>query len=117
MQTATKTWHLLPHDAAGIEQLATTLRVGPVVAQLLLNRGISQLEQARRFLDAPLNGLHRPQLLPGISDAVQRIQAAVKSSRRICVYGDYDADGITGTAILWQLLHLLGNNASFYVPH
>jgi single-stranded-DNA-specific exonuclease len=100
-----------------MEQLARLLRVSPVVAQLLLNRGISEPERARRFLDSPMKGLHAPELLPGVSQAADRLMDAVRQSKRICVYGDYDVDGTAGTAILWQALHLVGGQADFYVPH
>jgi single-stranded-DNA-specific exonuclease len=117
VQPVAKTWHLLPHDRDGIERLATSLRVSPVVAQLLLNRGVKEPEAARRFLDAPLRGLHAAHLLPGVTEAADRLMTAVREGKRICVYGDYDVDGTAGTAILWQCLRLLGAAADFYVPN
>jgi single-stranded-DNA-specific exonuclease len=74
-------------------------------------------DSARSFLKAPLNGLHSPDALPGVPEAVELILDSVRASKRLCVYGDYDVDGTTGTAILWQALHLLGASADFYVPH
>jgi single-stranded-DNA-specific exonuclease len=112
-----KTWRLLPHDGAAVERLAWGLKVGPVVAQLLLNRGVHVPEQARRFLDAPLAGLHPPETLPGVVEAADRIVAAVQAGRRICVYGDYDVDGITGSSILLTGLRLLGAKPVLYMPH
>jgi single-stranded-DNA-specific exonuclease len=106
----------LPHDPTAVERLAGSLGAPHVVAQLLLNRGLAAPESARRFLDAPLNGLHAPDLLPGVPAAADRILAAVNAGRRVTVYGDYDVDGITGTAILLQCLRLLGAHADFYVP-
>lgn len=117
MRSAAKTWHLLPHDRGAVERLARDAAVPPVVAQLLLNRGIGDAEQAKRFLHAPFKGLHDPCLLPGAAAAAERILAAVRDQRRICVYGDYDVDGLTGTALLWQGLRLLGSPADYYVPH
>jgi single-stranded-DNA-specific exonuclease len=112
-----KTWHLLPHDRTAVERLVSQLGIAPIVAQLLLNRRLEAAENAKRFLDAPLSGLHPPNLLPGISEAADRLLAAVKDNRRICVYGDYDVDGITGSSILLQGLRLLGAQPDFYVPH
>jgi single-stranded-DNA-specific exonuclease len=112
-----KTWHLLPHDFQAVERLAGSLRLSPIVAQLLLNRDIANPEQAQRFLAAPLAGLHEPELLPGMEEAVAGLLAAVRDQRRICVYGDYDVDGVTGTAILLTCLSLLGGNVEFHVPH
>jgi single-stranded-DNA-specific exonuclease len=118
MQAAAKTWHLLPHDSAAIERLAKALRVAPVIAHLLHNRGLGDPEQARRFLDTPLTGLHPPERLPGAAEAAERLLAAARQGRRICVYGDYDVDGLTGTALLLQCLRLVGAaDADYYVPH
>jgi single-stranded-DNA-specific exonuclease len=112
-----KSWHLLPHDRGAIESLSRALSVSPVVAQLLLNRQIQTPELARRFLTAPLSGLYEPELLPGVADAADRLHAAARQGRRICVYGDYDVDGVTGTAILLSVLRLLGAAVVFHVPH
>jgi single-stranded-DNA-specific exonuclease len=115
--TVAKTWRLLPHDPGAVQGLAAALRVPPVVAQLLLNRGVRTPEDALRFLDSPLKGLHAPELLPGVPLAVERILDAVKAGRKICVYGDYDVDGVSGTSILLQGLRLLGAQVDLYVPH
>jgi single-stranded-DNA-specific exonuclease len=117
LRNVPKGWHLLPHDGGAIERLGASLRLPPIVAQLLMNRGLSSPEAARRFLDAPLTDLHAPGLLPGVAEAAERLLHAARDGRRICVYGDYDVDGTTGTAILWQALHLVGAAADFYVPH
>jgi single-stranded-DNA-specific exonuclease len=117
LRSVAKSWHLLPHDRGDIERLGAALRLPPIVAQLLINRGLSEPEAARRFLVAPLNGLHPPDRLPGVAEAADRLLKAVRDGRRICVYGDYDVDGTTGTAVLWQALHLIGATADFYVPH
>jgi single-stranded-DNA-specific exonuclease len=119
-----KTWHLLPHDPAAIEHLARRLGLSTVVAQLLINRGLSDPEAAAQFLKAPLTGLHEPTLLPGIKEAAERLYAAVQQRRRICVYGDYDVDGVSGTSVLLRALRLLTRELGFdkeefefYVPH
>jgi single-stranded-DNA-specific exonuclease len=108
---------LLPHDRAGMDRLSAVLQVPPIVAQLLLNRGLAEPDAARRFLEAPMRGLHPPEALPGVREAADRLWYAVEEKRRICVYGDYDVDGTTGTAILWLALRMLGAQADFYVPH
>jgi single-stranded-DNA-specific exonuclease len=110
-------WRLLPHDRDAVDRLARSLRLSPLVAQLLLNRGVAETDDARRFLDAPLSGLHSPDLLPGIPAAADRILAAIAANRRICVYGDYDVDGVTGSAVLMQGLALLGARVDLYLPH
>ena len=112
-----KHWHLTPTDPAAASRLAGDLRASGVVAQLLLNRGLTTPAAAKLFLEAPLSALHSPQLLPGVPEAAERIVRAVAAGRKVCVYGDYDADGCTGTAILVRLLRLLGADPAFYVPH
>jgi len=112
-----KLWHLVPNDAAAADRLAREARTTSVVAQLLLNRGIATAEAARLFLDSPLNALHAPESLPGVPAAADRIARAVLDGKKICIYGDYDVDGTTGTAILLGLLDLLGAKAEFYVPN
>ncbi|MFL5339137.1 MAG: single-stranded-DNA-specific exonuclease RecJ [Gemmataceae bacterium] len=117
MPAVTKVWHLLPHDSVAIERLSAKLRASPVVAQLLLNRGFTEADQARRFLDAPLSGLHAPERLPGVLNAIEQLLPLIAAKEPICVYGDYDVDGITGTAILWQLFQILGLPAHFHMPN
>jgi single-stranded-DNA-specific exonuclease len=112
-----KQWHLLPNDPGAIARLAASLRVTPVVAQILVNRGLAEPAAARHFLDSPLSDLHKPDLLSGATEAAERLHRAVREGRRICVYGDYDVDGITGTSILWQALRLMNAQAEYYVPH
>ncbi|MFO0841602.1 MAG: single-stranded-DNA-specific exonuclease RecJ [Gemmataceae bacterium] len=110
-------WRLLPHDRHAVDRLARALPTSPIVAQLLLNRGVADPDQARTFLTPALKGLHPPSELPGVPDAVERIFHAIDQGKRICVYGDYDVDGVTGSAILLQTLRLLGARPEHYVPH
>lgn len=117
MERVPPLWVLLPHDRSTLEHLRSSLQVPPLIAQLLLNRGLREPESARHFLSAPYRGLRDPDLLPGVVQAAERLQAALRDGKKICVYGDYDVDGLTGTAILWQCLQLLGANVEFYVPH
>ena len=116
MSRAEKLWHLRPSDPAATNRLAAATRVSPVVAQLLLNRGVSDAASARRFLESPLAGLHSPQALPGVEAAAERITRAIADKRRICIYGDYDVDGVTGTAVLLRVLGKLGASVQFHVP-
>lgn len=116
MSRAEKVWHLRPSDTTATNRLAAAARISPVVAQLLLNRDVTDPREARRFLDSPLVGLHPPLALPGIETASERIVKAIADKQRICIYGDYDVDGVTGTAILFRLLSKLGANLEFHVP-
>lgn len=112
-----KRWLIRPHDAELILHLERSASVSAVVAQLLLCRGIRDADQARTFLDARLSDLRDPVLLPGVTAAADRVHAAIKSRERIVVYGDYDADGMTATAVLYRCLKLLGADVGYYVPN
>lgn len=112
-----KRWRIFPHDPDCIAALQRAANLPAVVAQLLVCRGICDPVVARQFLDPKLSALHDPALLPGCAEATQRIGAAIRAGQRIVVYGDYDVDGITGTALLRQCIKLLGGDVSYYVPH
>ncbi|MGA1978986.1 MAG: single-stranded-DNA-specific exonuclease RecJ [Sedimentisphaerales bacterium] len=114
--TQKKQWVIQPpHPDAG--ELAKSLKVSPLLAQVLINRGITDAHTAAVFLRPKLNELISPELMPGVKPAVSRIKKAVKAREKITIYGDYDVDGITGAAILWQILTLLGADVHYYIPH
>jgi len=111
-------WRLRPHDRARIEALSLSSGVPPLVAQLLLNRGITGAAEAREFLESRQKSLHDPATLPGVVEAAGRIVAAIRAGRKIVVYGDYDVDGVCGTSILWTCLKLAGaKDPEYYIPH
>ncbi len=112
-----KHWRIYPHDAARIAALEHAAGVPAVVAQLLVCRGIHDGRVAREFLDARLTSLRDPEELPGVREATDRIMAAVAAGRRIVIYGDYDVDGMSGTALLFLCLRMLSAEVSYYVPH
>ncbi|MGA2441619.1 MAG: single-stranded-DNA-specific exonuclease RecJ [Tepidisphaeraceae bacterium] len=102
---------------AGAAELAGRLKVSPLIGQMLLNRGISGLEQAQAFLRPSLKTLAEPELLPGLTAAAQRLARAIRDGEKIVIYGDYDVDGITATSILWHAITLLGGKVESYIPH
>lgn len=111
-------WRLKPHDPARILGLSRAAGLSPLVAQLLINRGIDDPEQAVGFLEARLGSLTDPELIPGVVEAADRIVKAIRDDRKIVVYGDYDVDGVCGTSILWTCLRLAGAaDAEYYIPH
>lgn len=112
-----KRWRIQQHDTGQIRSLERQAGVSPVVAQLLVCRGVTQPDQVRCFLEAKLTGLRDPELLPGLSAAADRIHQAIKERRRIVVYGDYDADGMTGTGLLYRCLKLLNADCGYHVPN
>jgi single-stranded-DNA-specific exonuclease len=112
-----KRWRFQPHDSGAIQHLQQRTGVAAVVAQLLVSRGITAPDVASDFLAARMSDLRDPDLLPGISEAAERMHRAVVAGRKITVYGDYDADGMTGTALLLRGLRLLGAQVDSYVPN
>ncbi len=103
-----------PHPAR--ERLAREADIPPLLAQLLLNRGVRAAGEVHPFLRPDFRTLQPPSTLPGAEPAARRLAAAVAAGKRIIIYGDYDVDGVTGTAILWQALRVMGANVDFYIP-
>jgi len=112
-----KRWRIASYDSARVAALGRAANVPHVVAQLLLRRGICDPESVRQFLDVRLSGLRDPEELPGAGQAAELLHQAIRAGRRITVYGDYDADGVTSTAILLLCLKQLGAKADFYIPN
>jgi single-stranded-DNA-specific exonuclease len=110
-------WRIASHDPDLVARLQRDMGVPSVVAHLLCCRGIADGPAAHRFLEAKLSGLYDPADLPGATQAAERLAQAISAGRRIVVYGDYDADGMTATAILLLCLQLLGANVTYYVPN
>ncbi|HEV2800337.1 MAG TPA: single-stranded-DNA-specific exonuclease RecJ [Pyrinomonadaceae bacterium] len=110
-------WSVRGYDGLEAASLAARLGVSHVVAGLLVARGVSTEEEARRLLHPSLDQLHDPTLMLGMSDAAARVLRAVDGRERILIYGDYDVDGTTGTVVLRRVLQLLGAETRFHVPH
>ena len=112
---ATGTWELAPCSHADVRLLANALAVDEVTASVLIRRGLSDEADARRFLEGALPG-HDPFALGDMREAVETIAAAVEAGARICVHGDYDADGICATALAVLLLRELGADVAWHLP-
>lgn len=110
-----KTWKLRPSSPMA-SQLAHEAGLTSLQAQLLINRGISDPGRADSFLYPRLADMADPMLLKGMGDAIETILEAIENREKITIYGDYDADGLTATAILLNFLSSLGAPASFYIP-
>ncbi len=111
----TGTWELAPCAHAAVRALAEELTLDEVTAAVLVRRGYADPDDARRFLDGALPG-HDPFALGDMQAAVETITAAVEAGARICVHGDYDADGICATALAVLLLRELGANVDWHLP-
>ena len=116
--SAEKRWVLKPQgDAAKVAALAAALDIPPVLANLLVQRGIETEEEAWQFFNPKLENLHDPFLMKDMDRAVERIDEAVKRNEPIMVYGDYDVDGTTAVALVYSFLRRLGlSSLLFYIP-
>src|SRR5882762_8537200 len=110
-------WIIRQPDTSRAAELAAALCVSPIVAGLLVARGYQNLDSARAFLNPSLDQLHDPFLMRGMSNAVKRLLSAIDNQEPILIYGDYDVDGTTGTAVLFRAFRMLGATAGYHVPH
>ncbi len=110
-------WKLAKTDEKIVKVLAAALRCHPLIALLLVNRGVVSVEVAQRFFNASAADLTSPFLLKDMDLAVRRIYDAIIGEEKIVIFGDYDADGVTATAVLIEFFHLAGVNAASYIPH
>lgn len=114
---AEKKWVVRPAgDAAKVETLSTALGIDPKLANLLVQRGIDTTESARRFFAPKLEELHDPYLMKDMMLAVQRIEQAISRQERVMVYGDYDVDGISAVALVYNFLSRWMDDLLFYIP-
>ncbi|HYI74622.1 MAG TPA: single-stranded-DNA-specific exonuclease RecJ, partial [Gaiellaceae bacterium] len=111
----TSSWTIASVDAPAVATLARELDVSEITASVLVRRGYDEPDAARRFLDADLPG-HDPFLLGDMATAVERIRAAIREGRKICVHGDYDVDGICATALAILYLRELGADVDWHLP-
>jgi len=110
-------WHILQPDDELTKKLSTQLRCHPITAAVLVNRNLTSAKAASNFL-AP--SLHRVRSLFALKDmdaAVNRIYRAITENEKILIFGDYDVDGITATAVLLGFLQTIGADVSYYIPH
>lgn len=110
-------WSLQPPQPLLAGRLAAQAGVSPLLAQCLLNRGLSEPEAIGRFLQPRLKNLHDPFLLPNMESAVTRLLRARERGERLVIFGDYDVDGVSSTALLLEVFRRLGWQADCYLPH
>jgi single-stranded-DNA-specific exonuclease len=116
-QKQTRKWIVRQTDTVRAKELSATLGVSPIVANLLVARGHERVDSATAFLNPSLDQLHDPSLMLGMNEAVERLLFAIDHQQPILIYGDYDVDGTTGTAVLLRALRMLGATAGYHVPH
>src|SRR5476649_2799266 len=110
-------WSLAPPQPLLAGQLASRLKISPLFAQCLVNRGFSEISAIENFLSPRLKNLADPFLLPNMAAAVERLFRAREQNESLVIFGDYDVDGVTSTALLTEVLRVLGWKVDFYLPN
>lgn len=111
-------WVLLDNiEKEAIDNYAQQLNVPPIIAKILLNRGIDTFDKAKLFFRGKMENLYDPFLLADMEKAVERIARAIKQQEKILIYGDYDVDGITSVSMLYLVLKQLDADVCYYIPH
>ena len=113
-----KRWVVKPQgNPEAVAAMAAATGISPVLANLLVKRGIDTLEKAKKFFNPQLSDLHDPFLMKDMDKAVERVERAVRNREKIMVYGDYDVDGTTAVALVYKFLRQIGHkDLLFYIP-
>ena len=113
-----KRWVVKPQgNPEAVAAMAAATGISPVLANLLVQRGIDTLEKAKKFFNPQLSDLHDPFLMKDMDKAVERVERAVRNREKIMVYGDYDVDGTTAVALVYKFLRQIGHkDLLFYIP-
>lgn len=114
-----KRWKLKKPDESKVAGLKSALQIDETLCSILVSRGISQFEEARSFFRPQLSDLHDPFLMKDMEKAVIRIATAIAKKEKILVFGDYDVDGTTAVAVMYQFLRTISGPelVEFYIPH
>ena len=111
-----KRWRISEPDHEVVHNLARKIDAPPIIAHLLVNRGMADSETAVVFLSSTLAEIHDPFLLLGMDRAVERLATALRKREKVCVYGDYDVDGITSVALLVDFFRAIGLDCFYHIP-
>ena len=109
-------WNIQNLDTKQVKQLAEELGVNEIVAHLLVLRGITNYEDAKKFFRPQISHLHNPFLMKGMQNAVDRIELALKKGEKILIYGDYDVDGTTSVSMMFCFLSRFTDKIGYYIP-
>ena len=111
-----KRWNICQPDITLQKYLQDSLLISPIISQLLINRGIHDIDTIKAFLNSDLSELYNPFLMEGMHEAVSRIKKALDKKEKILIHGDYDVDGVTATALLFFTLKELGAEPVYFIP-
>jgi single-stranded-DNA-specific exonuclease len=114
-----KRWNILPYNETKVKSLHQALGISPVLCNVLVQRGIETFDQSKEFFRPALNMLHSPWLMKDMDKAVKRVMDAIANQEKILVFGDYDVDGTTAVACMYQFLISIYDErlVDFYIPH
>lgn len=112
-----KRWNILPFHEKESADLRQSIKITRTLCNILVQRGIGDFEKARQYFRPQLTDLHDPWLMKDMDKAVNRITAAFEQAEKILVFGDYDVDGTTSVASLYQFIRQLYSDTDFYIPH
>lgn len=112
-----KRWNILKAEDSEITSLQSSLGINSTICKILVQRGIRTFEEARSFFRPQLSQLHDPFLMKDMDKAIGRIQQAFQQKEKILVFGDYDVDGTTSVASMFQFLSSIYSEVDFYIPH
>ncbi|MEG1010025.1 MAG: DHH family phosphoesterase [Clostridia bacterium] len=110
-----KTWKIKEYDMVEVQNLIDTFKISDILSKLLISRNI-KFDEINDFLTPDISKLKDPFLLKDMDKFVSRVTKACENKENICIYGDYDVDGVTSIAIMYMFLSKLGCNVSFYLP-
>ncbi|MDB5210010.1 MAG: recJ, partial [Sediminibacterium sp.] len=112
-----KRWNILKADEEKTTLLREALKINRTLCSILVQRGIDDFEKAKQYFRPELSGLHDPWLMKDMDKAVARILSAFEKGEKILVFGDYDVDGTTSVASVYQFIHSIYSDTDFYIPH
>lgn len=105
-----------PIDSTTVEDFRSEIKVSPIVAELLLQRGINSFNEAEHFFRPKLEDLHDPFLMKGMQNAVDRLEKAIDNQEKILLFGDYDVDGTTAVSLMYSFLKNHHSQLDYYIP-
>jgi single-stranded-DNA-specific exonuclease len=112
-----KRWRILPFDNEKTTSLHNALSISNTICKILAQRHIDDFEKAKDYFRPKLSQLHSPWLMKDMEKAVDRIELAFTNKEKILVFGDYDVDGTTSVASMYQFLYSISPNIDYYIPH
>ncbi len=112
-----KRWNIIPFDNNKVSNLFNALTISKTICKILTQRGVDDFEKAKDYFRPRLSQLHSPWLMKDMHKAVDRIELAFNNNEKILVFGDYDVDGTTSVASMYQFLSALSPHIDYYIPH